>query len=306
MKSTQKGWLNRVLRATAQRDVAGSLMRGIATSNGMPLSLVGAELTLAAGDLAAFLGEPGAQRGGRRGQGDGMGDMTGARARARSHTITEGFEMLYGRAGRDLVVDAGSDVLDAVSFLRAAEPLKYQPKPGVEYPRGELGIQLQQIAQLIRADIGLEIAFADMGGWDTHANQGAVEGQLAFRLRELGDAIAAFAHDLEDRLDDIVLLTTSEFGRTVEENGTGGTDHGHANASLILGGGVQGGKVYGDWPGLSRDQLYEGRDLALTTDFRDLFGEIVAGHLAPPDTSGIFPGYELDPKRRRGLFTAAS
>lgn len=293
-KSITEGWLNRVLAATATNDTAGKITRAFAMTQQMPLSLAGQEPALAVGDLARFLGA------------DPDRDL-GARGRERSRApssrvLMEGFEALYGRGGRDLVVDAGAEGLDAASFLRAANPTQFQPRGSASYPRSELGLQLRQVAQLIRADVGLEIAFVDSGGWDTHVNQGGAEGQLAARLRDLGTSIGAFARDLEDRLDDIVILTMSEFGRTVQENGSRGTDHGHANAALVLGGEVNGGQVYGRWPGLAPEQRFEGRDLEVTTDFRDLFNEVVVGHLSPRDPSGLFPGHIVDATARKGLF----
>src|SRR5262249_34045829 len=141
------------------------------------------------------------------------------------------------------------------------------------------------------ADVGLEIAFADMQGWDTHVGQGAEQGQLANRLRDFGGALAAFARDLGDRMADVVVLTMSEFGRTVAENGNRGTDHGHATALLVLGGGVRGGKVSGRWPGLERERLFEGRDLALTTAFRPLFTEVATRHLGIAASAPLFPGW---------------
>jgi uncharacterized protein (DUF1501 family) len=150
---------------------------------------------------------------------------------------------------------------------------------------------MRQIAQLIRADVGLEVAFADVGGWDTHVAQGAEQGQLANRLRDFGHGLAAFAQDLGDRMTDVVVLTMSEFGRTVAENGNRGTDHGHATAMMVLGGGVRGGKVYGRWPGLAPERLFEGRDLAVTTDFRALFGEVAGRHLGIARPAELFPGW---------------
>jgi uncharacterized protein (DUF1501 family) len=130
-----------------------------------------------------------------------------------------------------------------------------------------------------------------VGGWDTHVGQGAEQGQLGNRLRELGAGLAAFAQDLGDRMSDVVVLTMSEFGRTVAENGNRGTDHGHATAMLVLGGGVRGGRVYGRWPGLAPEQRFEGRDLAVTTDFRALFHEVTTRHLVLPATASLFPGW---------------
>ncbi len=168
-------------------------------------------------------------------------------------------------------------------------------KNDVTYPRGPLAASLKQIAQLIKSDVGLEVAFADVGGWDTHAGQGGTQGQLANNLNHFSPAIAAFTKDLGWRMGDVVLVTMSEFGRTVRENGNRGTDHGHATVMLALGGGVKGGKVYGKWPGLQREQLFEGRDLAVTTDFRDVFGEVLTKHLAVPSVAKVFPRYEVKP-----------
>jgi uncharacterized protein (DUF1501 family) len=165
-----------------------------------------------------------------------------------------------------------------------------------------LGTSLLQIAQLIKAGVGLEIAFTDVGGWDTHVNQGNARGQLANRLQEFSSAIAAFSQDLGQRMDDVVVLTMSEFGRTVKENGNRGTDHGHANAMLVVGNSVRGGQVYGKWPGLKSDQLFEGRDLALTTDFRDVFGEVAARHLGASDLKSVFPQYSISESQFKGFF----
>jgi uncharacterized protein (DUF1501 family) len=175
--------------------------------------------------------------------------------------------------------------------LRAANPQRFQPQHCAEYPRSQFGQRLREIAQLIRADVGLEIAFADVGGWDTHVNQGGVTGQLALRLRDFAQSIAALVTDLGPRMSDVVIMSMTEFGRTTRQNGNGGTDHGHAGAMFLLGGSVKGGKVHGKWPGLEREQLFEGRDLALTTDFRAVFAEVVATHLGGEQLDRIFPGF---------------
>ena len=185
-------------------------------------------------------------------------------------------------------------------MLRAAAPQRYAPQHGAEYPRSQLGQRLRQIAQLIKADLGLEIAFADVGGWDTHVNQGGTTGQLANRLDDLARSIAALVRDLGDRMDDVVIMTMSEFGRMARENGSRGTDHGHAGAMFVIGGGVRGGRMYGRWPGLEREQLFEGRDLALTTDFRTVFAEVAQRHLGATRLDAIFPGFAM-PQRALGL-----
>jgi uncharacterized protein (DUF1501 family) len=188
--------------------------------------------------------------------------------------------------------------------LRKANPQRFQPENGAEYPRSRFGQSLQQVAQLIKADIGLEVCFLDTGGWDNHVNEGGVQGQLANLLRDLGQGLAAFHRDMGDRMQDTVVVTMSEFGRTARENGNRGTDHGHANCMFVMGGAVKGGKVYGKWPGLGSNQLYEGRDLALTTDFRSVLGELISSHLGNRDLKTVFPGFENDPRKFVGLTRA--
>ncbi|HEY2796544.1 MAG TPA: DUF1501 domain-containing protein, partial [Thermoanaerobaculia bacterium] len=188
-----------------------------------------------------------------------------------------------------------------VHLVRSADPNGIPVANGAAYPRGPLGSALRQISQLIKSDVGLEVAFTDVGGWDTHAAEGGGNGQLANRLRDFGQAIAAFAQDLGSRMADVTLVTMSEFGRTVRENGNRGTDHGHANVMLLLGGGVAGGRVYGKWPGLDSSHLYENRDLAVTTDFRDVFAEILAKRLRVTALDRVFPGYDCAENKRLGV-----
>jgi len=144
----------------------------------------------------------------------------------------------------------------------------------------------------------------DIGGWDTHANQGASRGQLANHMLEFSQGLAALCRDLGDAIRNVVVLTMTEFGRMVRQNGSGGTDHGHASCLFVLGGPVKGGKVYGKWPGLAPEQLYEGRDLALTTDFRDVFAEVAARHLGASNLEMIFPGFRPTPANFRGFIRA--
>ena len=200
-------------------------------------------------------------------------------------------EALYRTGSSDVVHASGSEMFDAVKMLRAANPQRYQPENGAEYPRSQFGQRLREIPQLIKADVGMEIAFADVGGWDTHVNQGAATGQLANRLTDFAQSIAAMVTDLGDRMENVVILTMSEFGRMARENGNGGTDHGHAGAMFVIGGPVKGRTVHGKWPGLAPEQLYEGRDLALTTDFRAVFSEIASKHLGAAKLDAVFPGY---------------
>jgi len=159
-----------------------------------------------------------------------------------------------------------------------------------------------RLARLMRNDPRVQLAFMAVGGWDTHANQGAATGQLANRLQPLGRGLAALSAGLGPAFDDTTVVVMSEFGRTVRQNGNAGTDHGHGNVMWLLGGRVAGGRVHGRWPGLESSALYEGRDLAVTTDFRDVLVEVCEQHLQLPDTAlaGIFPAFEGTGGRRVG------
>jgi uncharacterized protein (DUF1501 family) len=211
-------------------------------------------------------------------------------------------EALYRTGSSDVVHAAGGEMFEAMKILRSANPQQYIPEHSADYPRSPFGQHLRQIAQLIKADVGLEIAFADVGGWDTHVNQGGATGQLSARLDDFAKSIHALVTDLGDRMADVVIMTMSEFGRTARQNGNGGTDHGHATALFVIGGNVHGGKkVFGRWPGLEQEQLNEGRDLALTTDFRSVFSEVAAQHLGAKKLDAIFPGFENDRSKWLGL-----
>ena len=190
---------------------------------------------------------------------------------------------------------AAQETFAAVKMLKAADPAHYKPAPGANYPNTAFGNEMRQIAQLIKANLGVEAAFTDIGGWDTHQNQGSVDGQLANVLRDFSQSIAAFWTDMGSGAENVVLVTMSEFGRTARQNGTGGTDHGHANVMFVLGGPVKGGKVYGPWPGLAPEQLYQSRDLAITTDFRQVLGEAAYKTLGAENLEMIFPGARLKP-----------
>jgi len=269
VKSTADGWLNRALKA--KPDSTSTAFRAVALGSALPRVLRGEAPSLAISNIADF-------------------DI---RSGAGTLNAKRGFEALYERGVQDLLHGTGRETFEAVKMLKTADPLRYQPANGAEYPRGRFGDSLRQIAQLIKADVGLEIAFADAGGWDTHAAQGNARGQLANRLAEFAQGLSAFDRDLGDRMADVVVLTMSEFGRTVQENGNRGTDHGHATTMLVLGGPVRGGKVVGRWPGISREQLFEGRDLEVTTDFRNLFAEVAVKHLGVPASAPLFPGFPL-------------
>jgi uncharacterized protein (DUF1501 family) len=197
---------------------------------------------------------------------------------------------LYAGSATGAVVSPSEEAFEAIRMLKSADSTRYSPEHGARYPAGRLGRSLLQIAQLIKAALGLEVAFADVGGWDTHVNQAGSSGQLSRLLTNF----AAFAQDIGERMADVAVLTMSEFGRTVAENGTIGTDRGHATAMLVLGGDTRGGRVLGRWPGLEPVERFQGRDVAVTTDFRDLFGEILVRHVGAVNLASVFPRHELE------------
>ncbi|MBA2340556.1 MAG: DUF1501 domain-containing protein [Pyrinomonadaceae bacterium] len=279
VKSTQDGWLNRMLQ-TQPAETKQSPFRAVSMTQNMPRTLQGRAPALAISNLNDFT----------------------IRAGNSSTNVQGGFESIYEQASGDALSGTGRETFEAVNYLKRVNPAQYKAENGAQYPRGRFGDSLLQIAQLIKAGVGLEVAFTDIGGWDTHVNQGAARGQLALRLAELGAGLNALVTDLgAARMNDVVVLTMSEFGRTARENGTRGTDHGHANAMFVIGGTTHGGKVHGQWPGLKSEQLYEGRDLALTTDFRDVFGEVAQKHLGNRNLPAIFPGYAASASKFRGV-----
>jgi uncharacterized protein (DUF1501 family) len=220
--------------------------------------------------------------------------------------VSDGFEAMYDDAVGDMLHAGapwadGKETFEALKQLRNITATAYVPAQGAQYPRSGYGQALQQVAQLIKGDVGLQIAFVESNGWDTHAGQGAAQGRLARNLQEFGQGLAALYTDLGDRIADVVILTMSEFGRTARQNGNGGTDHGHATCFLALGGSINGGKVLGQWPGLAPEQLFEDRDLAVTTDFRAVFGEAAQRHLGIKNLGPVFPGVENLTQSFRGI-----
>ncbi len=273
-KATSDGWLNRALPPEAGAKT--SPVRAVSMGPELPRSLRGHNDALAVNNLNDFQ----------------VRDARGAST----------FESMYGSTLDKVLNGTGRETFDAVKLMQSIQAQSYTPANGAHYPNGRLGQSMMQIARLIKANVGLEVAFTDVGGWDTHVNEVGAKpsvGQLANLLGEFGQALAAFHQDLGDRMADVAVVTMSEFGRTAKENGNRGTDHGHANVMFVMGGDIQGGKVYGDWPGLQNEQLYENRDLNLTTDFRDILGELVTRHLGNREVSNVFPGY--DRPKYRGL-----
>ena len=265
-KATGDGWLNRALPPETGKL---SPVRAISMGAALPRALRGRNDAVAINNLAEF--------------------------QVKDAPSSMGFESMYGNSADKVLNGTGRETFEAVKLMQAIQKQAYDPANRAKYPNGRLGQSLMQIARLIKSNVGLEVAFTDVGGWDTHVNEvGAKpsQGQLANLLADFGNSLAAFYKDLGDRMTDVTVVTMSEFGRTAKENGNRGTDHGHANVMFAFGGGVKGGKVYGDWPGLEPEQLYENRDLNLTTDFRDILGELVTRQLGNRNMATVFPGFE--------------
>jgi uncharacterized protein (DUF1501 family) len=266
LKATSDGWMNRALLKQAG---PASPLRAVSLGSGLSRTLRGPNDAIAVNNLNDF--------------------------QVRDQKTAATFENMYDHSRDTVLNGTGKETFSAVKIMQSIQKQKYTPANGAKYPGGKFGQNLQQIARLIKADVGVEVAFAEIGGWDTHVNEA---NQLSNNLREFGDSLAAFYQDMGDRMEDVTVVTMSEFGRTVRENGDRGTDHGHANVMFAMGGDIRGGKVYGDWPGLRDDeQLYEGRDLNLTTDFRDVLGELVSRHIGNSNLNAVFPGY-TNPKFR--------
>jgi uncharacterized protein (DUF1501 family) len=254
------GWLNRALGPPTAET---SPLRAVSMGAQLPRTLRGDRSAIAVADVQQFR----------------MNDDTASI-----------MESMYSNSRDKQLEGAGKDAFAAMKMIQALNRGQYTPANNAQYGQGgELGRALQQVARLIKADAGVEAAFAEIGGWDHHQNE---PNQMFGLLRQFGSALAAFCQDMGDRMEDIVLVTMSEFGRTAQENGDQGTDHGHGDLMMVLGGPVRGGKVYGKWPGLEKEQLYEGRDLAVTTDFRAVLSELVSGHLGQTNLSQVFPGYK--------------
>ena len=278
LKATEDGWLNRAMQTMPEENATP--FRAVAFGPYLPRTLQGSAPAVAIPDLKQF-------------------KMNGPQ-----QTVEGGFEAMYAQTVDHAMRGVGNETFEAVDQLKKLKPDSYQPENGAEYPKGRFGQSLMEIAELFKADVGLEVAFLDSGGWDHHVNEGGVQGQLANLLRDLGQGIAAFHQDMGDRMGDVVFVSMSEFGRTARENGNRGTDHGHANCMFVMGGDVKGGKVYTKWPGLGEGQLNQGRDLAVTTDYRSVIGEIIYKHLGDRDLKAVFPGFANDPQKFLGLVKA--
>lgn len=277
LKATRDGWLNRTL----SKEVEKSPIRAVSMGPVLARTLRGGNPAVALNSVKDF--------------------------QVRDKMAGDDYMSRYAASLDTQMKGTGKDTFEAIRLLETLRKVEYKAGNGAVYPNGRLGTSLKQIAQMIKADAGLEVAFADLGGWDHHVNAvgaTALIGPLANLLREFGDSLAAFYQDLGARMEDVVLVSMSEFGRTARENGNRGTDHGHANVMFTMGGQIAGGKVYGRWPGLEREQLYEGRDLDVTTDFREVLGEVVTQHLGRKELARVFPGFNS--KAPPGLFGASA
>jgi len=278
VKATEDGWLNRAMQSMPEE--SASPFRAVAFGPYLPRTLSGSAPAVAIPDLKQF-------------------KMYGPQ-----QTVEGGFEAMYAQTVDQALRGVGTETFEAIDQLKKINPDAYQPENGAQYPTSRFGKSLMEIAELFKADVGLEVAFLDSGGWDHHVNEGGVQGQLSNLLRDLGQGIAAFHQDMGDRMGDVVFVSMSEFGRTAHENGNRGTDHGHANSMFVMGGDVKGGKVYTRWPGMNDGQLYQDRDLAVTTDYRSVLGEIMTKHMGDRDLKTVFPGFENDPRQFLGLINA--
>ena len=283
-KATRDGWLNRAMQFNNNDKT--SPFRAVAMTSQIPRTMMGRYPTVAMTNLQTFA----------------------IRAGQYSNSVSGGFEGIWQQQADDRLGKTGKETFEAINFLKKANPAQYRPANGARYPGSRFGNNLRQIAQLIKAGVGMEAAFTDTPGlgWDTHANQAngnGSRGQLSNLLRQFGQGLSAFVTDLGDHMDDVLILTMSEFGRTARENGTRGTDHGHGNAMLAIGNSVKGGKVYGDWKGLKPSQLDRGRYLAVTTDFRDVLGEVASKHMGSKKLGEIFPRYSINPSNFRGFLS---
>jgi uncharacterized protein (DUF1501 family) len=279
IKSTADGWLDRAMQTIPEPNA--SPFRAVAMGPNLPRVLQGRAGAIALPDLKQFKVIP--------------------QSAAMNNVVQGGFEAMYSQSVDRALHGTGTETFEAIDMLSKIDTTKLPPENGAQYPNSRLGQNMLQIAQLLKAKVGVEVLFVDCSGWDNHVNEGGVQGQLSNLLKDLGQSLAAFHQDMGDRMQDIVVVTMSEFGRTAKENGNRGTDHGHANCMFVMGGEVKGGKVYGKWPGLENHQLNEGRDLALTTDFRSVLGETLARHIGVKDLNTVFPGFDNSPSHFPGL-----
>ncbi len=273
-KGTSSGWLNRAVGLLGHE--TNTPFKAVSITSSLPRSFYGSNQGIAINNLQDFAIQL-------------KGNPTGANSAAKS------FEELYDQTSAGLLKNTGKESFDAIKILQSADNKNYKPSPKANYPNYPLSNSLKQIAQLVKMNVGLEIAFAESGGWDTHYNQGNIKGTFSNNIRNFSDSIAALWNDLEGYQDDVIIMTMTEFGRTVKENGTGGTDHGRGSCNFILGNNVNGGKVHGSIPLLSVENLADGRDLPVTTDFRSVFKEVADTQFTLNDKGILFPDFSGNP-----------
>ena len=262
--AVRTGWLDRVLAQMGP----GTTFRAIAQGSALPRSLVGGEQAIVLNGMREF-----------RIDNDNM----------RAQTM-EALKTLYTGLDHPLATTAASTI-SAINTAQKLATTQYRPIEGVQYPGGGLADRLKDIAQLIKANVGLRIAALDVGGWDMHTNLGRIEGgDMRNSLTNMSEAIGAFCADLGGQLENVNVVTMSEFGRRVQENGNAGVDHGHGNAMLLFGGGLNGGKVHGNWPGLAPSSLDQG-DVAGANDYRDILAEMLKKRFSVGDSAAIFPNH---------------
>ncbi len=269
-KGTASGWLNRAVGLLGHE--AATPFQGVSLTSSLPRSFYGNNPAVAISNLSDFNIQL-------------KGNQSGANMASKS------FEDLYDQTSSDLLKNTGKESFDAIKMLKQVDTKTYQPENNVVYPTSALGNSLKQIAQLIKMDVGMEVAFTESGGWDTHFNQGTDTGIFARNVNDLSTGIMAFWNDISRYQDDVTVMTMTEFGRTVAQNGTGGTDHGRGSCNFILGNGVNGGMVHGIVNPLVKENLEDGRDLAVTTDFRAVFSEVADKHLGINNDKILFPGW---------------
>jgi uncharacterized protein (DUF1501 family) len=270
-KGTDSGWLNRAVGLLGHE--TATPFQAVSLTSSLPRSFYGDNAAIAISNLEDFSIQM---------RGNPMAASTAAKS----------FEELYDKTSSSLLNKTGKESFEAVKMLKAADVKNYRPANGAVYPTSPLGNSLKQIAQLIKMDVGLEIAFTECGGWDTHYNQGTEIGTFSRNVMDLSNAISAFWTDMGALQDDVELMTMTEFGRTVKQNGTGGTDHGRGSCMFILGNDIKGGIVHGKVPELAFENLEDNRDLPVTTDFRAVFSEVATSHLRIKDNGKLFPDWK--------------
>ncbi|HEV7668351.1 MAG TPA: DUF1501 domain-containing protein [Thermoanaerobaculia bacterium] len=268
------GWLGRHL-ATTPAALAGAPLRAIGLGYGLPRSLVGGPQTVPVRDLSDV----------------GLaGDEALAPGRRRA------LDAMYAAATDSLLKASASNTTRTIDLLQRIDFSGYHPAGGAEYPDDEFGNAIKSTAALIKAQVGVEAATIDLGGWDSHEEMGAIDGDLAVLMTSLSRGLAAFHKDLfTSGFDRVVVTVQSEFGRNASENASRGADHGHGGAMIVLGGQVAGGRVLADWPGLAPEQLYEEQDLQITIDYRDVLAEILEKRLGNTDLAAVFPDPSYTP-----------